>query len=248
MGPVRIALCGFWLFAGTAWQLSARADDQALEEIVVTGTRIARPDFESPSPIVTVPAAAFQRTASGTAETTLNQMPQFVPGCNGHFEQTGTDGEATLDLRGLGTTRTLVLVDGRRLMPVNGDGDTDLNVIPPALIESVEIVTGGASAVYGSDAIGGVVNFKLRQEFDGVEIGGRWGQTDRGDGEEYDVLLTAGTGFAEGRGSVMGFVGYSDRSQISTAIGSSRRPPHSISGPGEGDVGPGNAFIYTGLW
>ena len=83
MGPSRIALCGFWLFAGTAWQFSARADDQALEEIVVTGTRISRPDFESPSPIVTVPAAAFQRTASSTVETTLNQMPQFVPGATG---------------------------------------------------------------------------------------------------------------------------------------------------------------------
>jgi outer membrane receptor protein involved in Fe transport len=87
VGPVRIVLCAFWLFAGTAWQFSARAEDQAFEEIVVTGTRISRPDFESPSPIVTVPAVAFQRTASSTVETTLNQMPQFVPGATGTSTQ-----------------------------------------------------------------------------------------------------------------------------------------------------------------
>jgi len=155
----------------------------------VTGTRIARPNFEAASPIVAVPAAVFERTASATAETALNRFPQFVPGYTGTSNNAGTysEGRAGLNLRGLGDNRTLTLVDGRRLTPVNGNGETDLNVIPPALIESVEIVTGGASAVYGSDAIAGVVNFRLRREFDGVELGGRWGQTDRGDGEEYDV-------------------------------------------------------------
>ena len=225
-------------------RLDAQTSDQELEQILVTGTRIARPDFESPSPIVTVPAAAFQRTASSTVETTLNQMPQFAPGATGTSPD--TDGEATLDLRGLGPNSTLVLIDGRRLLPVNGDGYTDVNLIPPALIESVEVVTGGASAVYGSDAIGGVVNFRLRKEFDGVEIGGHWGQTDRGDGEDYDVTLTAGTRFAEGRGSVMGFVGYSDRSQISNGDREFSSGTAIYLGPGEGDVGPENAFIYVG--
>ena len=245
MQPARIALSGYCLLIGIACHYSARADDQSLEEVVVTGTRISRPDFESPSPIVTVPAAAFQRTASSTVETTLNQMPQFVPGATG-TSSNRTDGEATLDLRGLGPNSTLVLFDGRRLLPVNGDGDTDVNLIPSALIESVEVVTGGASAVYGSDAIGGVVNFKLRQEFDGVEIGGHWGQTDRGDGEEYDVTLTAGTRFAEGRGSVMGFIGYSDRSQISNSDREFSSGATFYLGPGEGDAGPENAFIYQG--
>jgi outer membrane receptor protein involved in Fe transport len=122
----------------------------------------------------------------------------------------------------------------------------DVNLIPSALIESVEVATGGASAVYGSDAIGGVVNFKLRQEFDGVEIGGHWGQTDRGDGEDYDVTLTAGTRFAEGRGLVMGFVGHSDRNQISNSDREFSRAATFYLGPGEGDVGPGGAFIYWG--
>ena len=92
-----------------------------------------------------------------------------------------------------------MLVDGKRLMPANGDGVTDLNIIPSSLIESVEIITGGASAVYGSDALAGVVNFKLKRKFDGVEIDGTWGQTERGDGTQYEPGLTAGTNFAEGQ-------------------------------------------------
>ena len=100
----------------------------------------------------------------------------------------------------MGASRTLVLVDGRRLTPANGEGEPDLNVIPPALIESVEINAGGASATYGSDAIAGVVNLKLRRSMDGVHYGGQRGQTDHSDGEEYDLSLTAGTKFADDRG------------------------------------------------
>ena len=85
-------------------------------------------------------------------------------------------------------------------MPANGKGVADLNVVPPALIESVEIITGGASAVYGSDALAGVVNFKLKRDFDGVEIDGSWGQADRGDSTQYEAGLTAGTNFAEAAG------------------------------------------------
>ena len=159
-----------------------------------------------------------------------------------------SEGRAGLNLRGLGDNRTLTLVDGRRLMPVNGNGETDLNVIPPALIESVEIVTGGGSAVYGSDAIAGVVNFRLRREFDGVELGGRWGQTDRGDGEEYDVSLTAGTGFADGRGSVIGYVGYYDRAQINQPAREFSRAPLFYVGPGDGITGPDNAYVGFGSY
>jgi outer membrane receptor protein involved in Fe transport len=244
----RIALSGFWTLAGIACQLSARADDQALEEIVVTGTRIARPNFDAASPIVMVPAAAFERTASGTAETTLNRYPQFVPSHTSTSNNSGgySEGQASLNLRGLGENRTLTLVDGRRLMPVNGNGETDLNVIPPALIESVEIVTGGGSAVYGSDAIAGVVNFRLRREFDGVELGGRWGQTDRGDGEEYDISLTAGTDFADGRGSVMGYVGYYDRAQINQPAREFSQASLSYFGPGNGITGPDSAYVPDG--
>jgi iron complex outermembrane recepter protein len=249
--PARIALFGFCVLAGNTYQLSARADDQSLEEVVVTGTRIARPSFDAASPIVAVPAAVFQRTSSGTAETTLNRYPQFMPDYTGTSNNAGnlnaySEGRAGLNLRGLGDNRTLTLVEGRRLTPVNANGETDLNVIPPALIESVEIVTGGASAVYGSDAIAGVVNFRLRDDFDGVELGGRWGQTDRGDGEEYDVSLTAGTDFANGRGSVIGYVGYYDRAQINQSARGFSRAALSYKGPGNGITGPDSAYVPVG--
>jgi len=233
--------------------MRAGADEQPqpLEEVVVTGTRITRPNLDSASPIVAVQAAEFARTSSGSAETTMNQYPQFVPGYTGTSNNAGnlnaySEGRAGLNLRGLGDNRTLTLVDGRRLTPVNANGETDLNVIPTALIESVEVVTGGASAVYGSDAIAGVVNFRLRHKFDGVEFGGRFGQTDRGDGEEYDVSLTAGTGFANGRGSFIGYIGYYDRAQINQTARKFSRAPLFYVGPNEGLTGPGNAYVGFG--
>jgi outer membrane receptor protein involved in Fe transport len=250
VAPIRIALCACWLLAGILWQVCARADDPLLEQVVVTGTRIARPNVEAASPIVAVPATAFERTASSAVENTLNRYPQFVPSYTGTSNNTGlnsySSGQASLNLRGLGENRTLTLIEGRRLVPVNGNGETDLNVIPPTLIESVEIVTGGASAVYGSDAIAGVVNFRLRPEFDGVELGGRWGQTDRGDGEEYEVSMTAGTDFADGRGSVIGHVGYYDRAQINQPAREFSRAPLFYLGPGEGNTGPDNAYLGFG--
>ena len=179
--------------------------------MLVTGSRIARPDFDSASPIVSVTEELFQRTGSNTVETALNTLPQFVPSYTSTSNNPGNNGQANVNLRGLGTTSTLVLLDGKRLMPANDLGVADLNVVPPALIESVEIITGGASAVYGSDALAGVVNFKLKRDFDGVEIDGSWGQTDRGDSTQYEAGLTAGTNFADGRGSIMGYVGYADR-------------------------------------
>jgi outer membrane receptor protein involved in Fe transport len=230
--------------AFSPWVVSS-AQENLVEEIVVTGTRIARPDFVSASPIVTVPAAAFAQVGSSTAETALNRMPQFVPASTGTSNGV-SDGQAQLDLRGLGAGRTLVLVDGRRLIPANGEGVPDLNVIPPALIENVEVVTGGASAIYGSDAIAGVVNLKLRKSFDGVQFGGSWAQTDRRDGEEHDLSLTAGTDFGGGRGSIMGFVGYSDRGQVNSAARDFSRVTLAPVGPGLGVTGPGNTYVPFG--
>jgi outer membrane receptor protein involved in Fe transport len=240
--PGRIALSGFWLLAGIASQFSARADDQLLEEIVVTGTRLPRPDFDSASPIVTVTAEAFERTGSATTETTLNRYPQFVP-TKTSTSNAFSEGESSLNLRGLGAQRTLTLVGGRRLTPVNGDGEVDVNVIPPALIQRAEILTGGGSAVYGSDAIAGVVNLPLRREFDGAELGVSAVQTDHGDGQEYNVSLTAGTRFAEGRGSVMGYVAYYDRAQVYANSRSFYPADLLYVGPGRGVAGPGQAYI-----
>jgi outer membrane receptor protein involved in Fe transport len=193
---------------------STLGQEAELEQVFVTGSRIARPDFDSASPIVSVTRELFERTGSNTVETALNTLPQFVPAYTSTSNNPSNGGQANVQLRGLGTTSTLVLIDGKRLIPANGTGVVDLNIIPGSLIESVEIITGGASAVYGSDAVAGVVNFRLKKEFDGVELDAQWGQTDRSDGTDYGGGVTAGLDFADGRGSVLGYIGYAERESI----------------------------------
>ena len=208
---------------------------------------IARPDFDSASPIVSVTEELFQRTGSNTVETALNTLPQFVPSYTSTSNNPGNNGQANVNLRGLGTTSTLVLLDGKRLMPANDLGVADLNVVPPALIESVEIITGGASAVYGADALAGVVNFQLKRDFVGGEIDGRWGQTARGDSTQYEVGLSAGTNFADGRGSIMGYVGYADRELATYGDRDfAKYPLLYAGGPGRGTLGPGDSFLPGG--
>ncbi len=225
---------------------AVQAQDGDLEQVLVTGSRIARPDFTSASPIVSVTEELFERSGSPTAESALNTLPQFVPAYTSTSNNPSNGGQANVSLRGLGTTSTLVLLDGKRLMPASGNGVADLNIIPPSLIETVEIITGGASAVYGSDALAGVVNFKLKRKFDGVEIDGTWGQTDRGDGAQYEAGLTAGTDFAGGRGSVVGFVGYADRELVTNADREFSKYGMAYVGPGAGSLGPDNAFVPIG--
>ncbi|HUF82233.1 MAG TPA: TonB-dependent receptor [Burkholderiales bacterium] len=217
-----------------------------VEHIVVTGTRITRRDYESASPIVTVMPELFESIGAPTVEDALNRLPQLVPNFSGTSNNPGNDGQAFIDLRGLGPQATLVLLDGRRLTPANGLGVVDVNLIPPTLIEQVEIVSGGASAVYGSDAVAGVVNFRLRDSFEGVELGGRYGRTDRGDGDQWDVHLTAGTLFAGGRGSVYGFVGRSERKLVTQGDRSFSRYALGYVGPGQGTLGPDDAFVARG--
>ncbi len=224
----------------------ALAQDGDLEDILVTGSRIARPDFEAPSPIVTLPAAAFEQTAAVSVERTLNTLPQFAASATGTSNNPANDGQANVSLRGIGVAQTLVLLDGRRLMPADGRGSPDLNVLPPALISGVEIVTGGASAAYGSDAIAGVVNFKLKDEFEGVQVDGQWAETGQGDGQDYTVGLTAGTSFAAGRGAVMGYVGYTERDQVNQGDRSFSRYPLQYFPDEKNGIGPRNAFIAAG--
>jgi outer membrane receptor protein involved in Fe transport len=116
----------------------------------------------------------------------VSKLPQFTPDMGSTSNNPGNGGQGNVQLRGLGATSTLVLLDGRRLIPANGNGVVDVNIIPPSLIESVEVVTGGASAVYGSDAIAGVVNFKLKNKFRraSTAAGVRPGS---GDGSEYNA-------------------------------------------------------------
>src|SRR5690606_19748138 len=127
--------------------------------------------------------------------------------------QQGNAGLNALDLRGLGTERTLALVNSRRRVPaMPGTSAIDVSTIPVGLVERVEVITGGASALYGADAVAGVTNFILKRNFQGVQASGSYGASTRGDLGGYDVDILAGTNFADGRGNLTGFVAYSDHS------------------------------------
>jgi len=183
-----------------------QADDNAA--IIVTGSRIARRDYQANSPIVTVGAELLENSSSSAIETNLNKLPQFTPAqtpaLGGDIQPTATNtpGAATVSLRGIGPNRNLVLVDGRRATPGNANMVVDINTIPSAAVERVEVITGGASATYGADAVGGVVNFILKKNFQGLQLDGQIGITERGDGQEYRVSGIMGTDFADGRGNI----------------------------------------------
>lgn len=182
---------------------SAVGNNDAANDIVVTGSRIARRDFAADSPIVTVGAAALEARGDVTLEAKLNQLPQFVPGSTAYTNNIAGSGQATLNLRGLGPSRNLVLLDGQRLQPSSGSLAIDINTLPAILIDNVEIISGGASAVYGSDAISGVVNFKLKHKFSGLQLDAQHSLTGKGDGATRDYSILAGTDLFGGRGHIM---------------------------------------------
>ncbi len=230
----------------TAGVPAASAEEPLLENVVVTGSRIARADFESPSPIVTVPQEAFAQTGAISIDRVLVAYPQFVAAAGATSNEPSNDGQANVSLRGLGTNRTLVLLDGRRLMPADGKGSVDLNILPTSLIRSVQVLTGGASTVYGSDALAGVVNLQLVNAFEGIELEGSGSITDQGDGEESSAGLTAGTSFAAKRGGIVVHLGYARRTSIEQSDRRvSRFPLDYVPGVTDG-LGPGQAFLGSG--
>jgi outer membrane receptor protein involved in Fe transport len=217
------------------------ADDESVEKIQVTGSRIQNVNVESSSPVVTVDAELFD--IRGTTDTVdlLNTLPSFFAAQTTAFAN-GATGTSTANLRGLGANRTLILVDGKRLPPGGplAGFAQDLNLVAPQLVERVDVVTGGASAVYGSDAISGVVNFITRKDFEGVELDFQYGlnQSDndsaffaerleaigetpqRGsttDNDTFQLNLLIGSGTDDGRGNVTGYFNYSKNNGIQQA-------------------------------
>ena len=188
--------------------VGAGAQEEEPASIVVTGSRIVRQDYESNSPIVTVDESILQESATAAIEQNLNRLPQFTPAKTptggGDIQPTATNtpGAATVSLRGLGANRNLVLLDGRRATPSNAAGIVDINTIPSAAIARVEIISGGASATYGADAVAGVTNFILKRDFQGLELDGQANITQEGDGLEYQLSGIMGTDFDDGRGNV----------------------------------------------
>ncbi len=184
-----------------------------VERIAITGSRIRKFDFVSNAPVTTVDAEEFSMTATVNTESLLNTLPQVVPDLDRTSNNPG-NGTATINLRGLGTNRTLVLLNGTRAIPTTSNGAVDINSIPTALIETVEVLTGGASAVYGSDAVAGVVNFILKDDFEGVELSSGYETTEKSDARFFNLDLTLGGNFADGKGNVVFNIGYTERDAL----------------------------------
>jgi len=216
--------------------LAQSAADAALEEVVVTGSRLARGNDVSPSPVTTVDAAEIEARGTIRVEDMLNVLPQVSPSETSSKANEAT-GTATVDLRGLGAERTLVLVNGRRL-PMGSPiaPAADLNQVPSQLVERVEVLTGGASAVYGADAVAGVVNFILKDDFEGIEVDLQYGGYQTGnendnaeavlrefnqpvpgstyDGESYNVSIMAGVNADEDRGNITAYFTYRKQDEV----------------------------------
>jgi iron complex outermembrane recepter protein len=229
------------LFSGAATALAGLLPAQAqqaqqsstIQEVVVTGSRIAQPNLTSVSPVTAVGSDQIKIEGVTRAEDLINNLPQAFADFGGNLSN-GATGAATVNLRDLGSQRTLVLVNNRRLMPgdptQNGAGSPDLNQIPAALIERVDVLTGGASAVYGADAVAGVVNFIMNDHFEGVRVDAQYGlyqhdnDSNLGDvvrdagftapdgsthgGYSKDITFLAGINTEDGRGNATVYLGY----------------------------------------
>jgi len=209
------------LTAVSSQPVFAQSSDDNADEIVVTGSRISRKDLISTSPVKVIGEADLDLSGFNQVATILNELPQAgVPGLSdtsSNFSSTGT-GASTIDLRNLGTNRTLILVNGRRhIGGLAGSPTVDVSMIPAPLIKRVEVVTGGASAVYGSEAVAGVINFITKDDFEGLELEGRYGTSEAGGATDVDINLTAGSSFDNGRGNAVIYAGYSDRGVLSAA-------------------------------
>ena len=235
---VASAVVGFAMLATPAFAQEA-AGDESGGDIIVTGSRIPQPNLEGISPVTTVNAQDIKLSGTVKAEDLLNSLPQVFAAQSSTLSN-GATGTATVDLRGLGTSRTLVLINGRRLMtgdPNSTSSAADLNFIPTQLVKRVDVLTGGASATYGADAVAGVVNFVMDTDFEGFRIDANYGfyqHNNRNkitppllnaraaagfsgygyptgsvaDGGTFDGSVSFGGKFGDDRGHFMAYAGY----------------------------------------
>lgn len=183
------------------------------EEIVVTGTLIRNPNLELSTPVNVTTADNIELKQSNTAEDVLRELPGVVANM-GSAVNNGSTGAAYVDLRGLGANRNIVLLDGKRIVPNDANGQVDLNSIPLALVERVDALTGAAVTTYGADASTGVVNFVTKNDFSGFELAASEQITEQGDGNYFRVDATIGGNFDDGRGNAVISVGYQDSDPI----------------------------------
>ena len=205
--------------AATAAALSltgiAKAD--GVETVVVTGSRIPQVGLTSTSPVTSLSAKDIRLDGDATIANLLSTLPSVVNDGDSQTVNNGSVGTATIDLRNLGSKRTLVLVDGKRLVAADEFLDVDTNQIPATMIDRIEVLTGGASAVYGSDAVAGVVNIILKKDFQGVEADSQASLTDHGDGLTHDSSLILGVTSDNGKGNVTIYGEFMHRDPISEA-------------------------------
>lgn len=242
------------------------ADEAAESVIVVTGSRISNPNLELSSPVGVVTSEELELRQTNTAEQFLRELPSAIPS-TGSAVNNGNGGSSFVNLRGIGSQRNLVLLDGRRFVPADTTGRVDLNSIPLAVIERTDVLTGGATTTYGADAISGVVNFITKRDFAGVELNVSEQITEEGDGNVFRADMTIGANFDDGRGNVVLSLGYQDQDAIyqgdrsfgefnvssfsGNAGGSSNAIPAVIVGPipgGFGQIAPDGQTVLSGVF
>jgi len=186
---------------------------KSLQTVVVTGSLIRRVDLETSNPVVTIDRAQIEATGKMTLGDLVQQLPAMTGGnVNPQVNNGGGTGASSINLRGLGADRTLVLVDGHRVINALGAGSPDINAIPASMIERIEVLTSGASATYGSDAIGGVVNFILKKNYQGAQFTTNVGESDHNDGDQVGYSFTFGQ--TSDKGSIMGGVEYNKQDGV----------------------------------
>lgn len=233
---------------------------EKINVVEVTGTRITTPGTTSNSPISSITAAEIQSTQPVAVEEFFKALPAAVPAV-GQGTNNGTGGAATIDLRGLGSNRSLVLINGRRLVPYNLNGTVDTNAIPIALLNRVDLVTGGASVVYGADAVAGVANFNLKRNFTGVDLTTSYGATtDERDTKRRRTDLTMGSSLADGRGNVVLSLGKTTsdpltqgerpfgQASLSSTTGLPSGSPTTVPSVFSTGMGPGGTSALAGAW
>jgi iron complex outermembrane receptor protein len=194
----------------TANQSSQKKEVSTLQTVVVTGSRIRRVDLETSSPVLTIDRAQIQASGKQTVGDLVQQIPAIAgDATNPNVNNGGGTGASTVSLRGLTADRTLILVNGHRVV------NNDINAIPASMVERIEVLKDGASATYGSDAIGGVVNFILRSDFQGAQISANYGESDRSDGAQRGFAATFGT--SSDKGNIVAGIDYNKFDAISSA-------------------------------
>jgi iron complex outermembrane receptor protein len=221
-------------FAQQAAPATADADSQVVEAVTVTGSRITAIATNAPTPVTVVSTEQIQQTTPSSLPDGLNKLPVFqgsaIPTRSG--DGAGNQAQNVLALRGFGTQRTLVLMDGHRLTPSNANGTVDVDSIPQMLITRVDVVTGGASAVYGSDAVTGVVNFIIDKKFTGLKIDANAGISTYGDGNSYKFGIAGGANILADRGHIMGSYQRRETDDVSNFDRAYGRGVYTLTGSG----------------